>query len=382
MKILALLVDRANYGRMKPVLMELAKRPSVELGVMVAGTMTLERFGRAEDLVRKDGLNIVSSVYMEIEGGNPVTMAKSLGLAVIEFSSELQRLKPDFLLVIGDRYEALGAVMAAAFMNICVIHLQGGEVSGSIDESTRHAITKFAHYHFPATKRSGEYVVRMGENPARVFPLGCPSADVAQAALKPLAADVFKAGVGAPVDPAGKYLLVIYHPVTTAYSEQGDTEVQTLLGVLEKINLPTVWLWPNIDAGTDRISKELRRYRETHGNKWLRLFKNFSPEVYLQVLRHASCAIGNSSSFVRDAGFLGTPVVLLGERQRGREFCQHVQWLPKLTDELHAVIERQIAHGPYAPSELYGKVGVSQKIVDQILQLKPIHAKLLDFVER
>jgi UDP-hydrolysing UDP-N-acetyl-D-glucosamine 2-epimerase len=152
-KICVVLVDRANYGRLKPVMQALAQHPALELQVIAAGTMVLERFDAPVKVVRDDGFQIDGEIYIELEGSTPATMAKSVGFGVVEFASEFQRLKPDVVLLIGDRYEALAAAIAAAYMNLCIAHIQGGEVSGSIDESARHAISKFAHFHFPSTQR-------------------------------------------------------------------------------------------------------------------------------------------------------------------------------------------------------------------------------------
>src|SRR5262252_4621637 len=152
----------------------IAAHPGLELQVLAAGTMVLERFHQPVQVVRQDGFVVNGEVYIELEGSTPATMAKSLGFGVVEFASEFQRLKPDIVLLIGDRYEALAAAIAAAYMNLCIFHIQGGEVSGSIDESARHAISKFAHFHFPSTKRSAEYLVRMGERPESILTVGCP----------------------------------------------------------------------------------------------------------------------------------------------------------------------------------------------------------------
>ena len=168
-KILVTLVDRANYGRMKPVMAAIQRHPALQLQVLCAGSMVLERFGTTLNDVAADGFPVDARVFMELEGSVPLSMAKSVGFGIIEFAGEFQRLEPDIVLLIGDRYEALAAAIAAAYMNLCLCHIQGGEVSGSIDESARHAITKFAHYHFPATKRSAQYLVRMGEDPATVY---------------------------------------------------------------------------------------------------------------------------------------------------------------------------------------------------------------------
>ena len=179
-KVCVVLVDRANYGRLKPVMRAIDAHPDLELQTIAAGTMVLERFGRPVDVVRSEGFEIDGEIYTELEGSTPGSMAKSVGFGVVEFSSEFQRLKPDVILLIGDRYEALAAAIAAAYMNICLVHVQGGEVSGSIDESARHAISKFAHYHFPSTRRSADYLIRMGEAPETILGVGCPSSDIAR----------------------------------------------------------------------------------------------------------------------------------------------------------------------------------------------------------
>src|SRR5262245_40098756 len=187
-------------------------RPELHLQVLAAGTMVLERFQQPVHIVKEDGFHIDGEVFIELEGSTPATMAKSVGFGVVEFASEFQRLAPDLVLLIGDRYEALAAAIAAAYMNICIVHIQGGEVSGSIDESARHAITKFAHYHFPSTRRSAEYLLRMGERPETILGVGCPSSDIARELEQALPADAINAtGSGAYIDPQQPFQLVIFH---------------------------------------------------------------------------------------------------------------------------------------------------------------------------
>ena len=217
-KVCVVLVDRANYGRLKPVMRAIADHPRLELQVLVGGTMVLERFGRPVQIVQSDGFPVDGEIYLELEGSTPATMAKSVGFAMIEFASEFHRLKPDLVLLIGDRYEALAAAVASAYMNLCTVHLQGGEVSGSIDESARHAISKFAHFHVPSTRRAADYLVRMGEGPDTVLTIGCPSSDIARGLDRELASEVVNGhGSGVAIDIDHPFLLVVFHPVTTEY---------------------------------------------------------------------------------------------------------------------------------------------------------------------
>jgi UDP-hydrolysing UDP-N-acetyl-D-glucosamine 2-epimerase len=260
------------------------------------------------------------------------------------------------------------------------VHVQGGEVSGSIDESARHAISKLAHYHFPSTRRSAEYLLRMGEAPEAILGVGCPSSDIARQldrTLDPLLLN--STGSGARIDPVHPFLLAIYHPVTTSYGGERD-QIQQLLQALGRLAMPTVMMWPNIDAGSDHISKAIRVFRDLQAPGWLRTLTNLSPEHYLKVLGNACCAVGNSSSFVRDAGYFGTPVVLVGDRQEGREVDAHVEYAPPLAEPVLAAVRRQLERGRYAPSTLYGDGRVSERIAEGLARLEPYVQKRLHYI--
>jgi UDP-hydrolysing UDP-N-acetyl-D-glucosamine 2-epimerase len=379
-KVCVVLVDRANYGRLKPVLRCITERPELQLQLVAAGTMVLERFGNPVQNVKNDGFHVDGEIYIELEGSTPATMAKSLGFAVVEFASEFQRLKPDVVMLIGDRYEALAAALAAAYMNICIVHIQGGEVSGSIDESARHAISKLAHYHFPSTKRSADYLVRMGEAPHSILGVGCPSSDIARTLVPTLSPEIINGtGSGAEIDLNKPFLLVVFHPTTTSYGGE-KKQVEEILSALSKLQMQTVMLWPNIDAGADHISKAIRLFRDREAPNWLRTVTNLTPENYLDVLARVSCAIGNSSSFVRDAGYFGTPVVLVGDRQEGRETDEHVTHVTPLASHVFRAVRKQLRHGAYAASTLYGDGLVSGRIAEGLVSLEPYIQKRLHYI--
>lgn len=380
-KICVVLVDRANYGRLKPVMQAIDKHLDLQLQVLVAGTMVLERFQQPFKVVQNDGFQIDGEVFMELEGSNPITMAKSVGYGIVEFSNEFKRLQPDIVLMIGDRYEALSVAIAAAYMNICIMHIQGGEVSGSIDESARHAISKFAHFHFPSTKRSAEYLIRMGEKPETILGIGCPSSDIAKELDLTLTSEIVNGrGSGAIIDVKKRYFLVVFHPVTTEYGDERK-QVQELLVALGKLAVQTLLLWPNIDAGADHISKGIRVFRNENKPVWLRTQTNISPDKYLKVLANTACAIGNSSSFVRDAGYFGTPVVLVGNRQDGRERDTHVIRVDPTVAEIKQAAKKQLANGRYRPSTLYGDGRVAQRIVETLVSIEPYTQKRLHYPE-
>ena len=375
-KICVVLVNRANYGRMKPVMSELKANKSFELQIICAGSMLLDRFGQAEKVVEADGFQVNSRIYTEVEGSTPTSMAKSIGFGIIEFTSEYTKLDPDLVLIIGDRYEAVSATVSAAYMNLFIAHIQGGELSGSIDESARHVITKFAHLHFPATKRAAEYIVRMGERQDSVFNFGCPVGDYILNLEKKIDINLFQEGVGTPIGPNEPFLLVIYHPVTTSFNEQANQANELLVALHEK-HMPTLWLWPNIDAGSDIISKEIRRFREMHNPDWLHLLKNIDPENFQKLLKMTQCAIGNSSSFIRDTTFTGTPVVLVGDRQYGREHGKNLIECGANKAEIIDSLNFQLQHGRYENEGLYGDGSAAPKIVKTLEDFKPYIQKTL-----
>ena len=286
-KICVVLVDRANYGRLKPVMQAIADQPELELQVLAAGTMVLERFDLPVRVVEKDGFPISGQIYVELEGSNPTTMAKSLGFGVVEFASEFRRLDPDVVLIIGDRYEALAATMAAAYMNLCIAHIQGGEVSGSIDESARHAISKFSHFHFPSTERAADYLVRMGEQPKTILAIGCPSSDIASQLEKNSCQELINQ-MGSGADH--RHDRAVRPGDLSPHHDDLRRRTQTdglITGGTNRVAMPTILLWPNIDAGSGHVNKSIRRFRERSHPDWLRTLINLMPEDYLRVLSNA-----------------------------------------------------------------------------------------------
>ena len=379
-KICVVLVDRANYGRLRPVMTAIRQDPALVLQTVCAGTMMLERFGNAAGDLKAEGFDVDGCVFLEMEGSLPVTMAKGIGLGVLGFASEFHRLQPDVVLVIGDRSEALAAAIAAVYSNFCLAHIQGGELSGSIDESARHAITKLAHLHFPSTERAARYIVQMGESPAHVFNVGCPSGDYILPLDDALPAILSRGGdeENLSLDPAVPFFLVIFHPVTTQWETQRH-QAEQLVQALHQLAQPTLWISPNIDAGADSIAAVLHAYQKRHQPDWLQVVSNLDPVSYQKILKRAACAIGNSSSFIRDSSFTGTPVVLIGDRQTGREHGPNVMTCAAEVGEILGATRRQLAHGRYAASPLYGDGKASQRIVRILKSFVPYPQKRLHY---
>ena len=292
-------------------------------------------------------------------------MAKSTGMGIIELSTQFENLRPDIVLTVADRFETMATAIAASYMNIPLAHTQGGEVTGSIDESVRHAITKLAHLHFPATERARANVVRMGEDPATVHLTGCPAIDLLVDNDLGLDPDVLNhsKGVGPSVDPDAPYLVVLQHPVTTEYGS-GFDQVRETLGAVDRIGMQTVWLWPNVDAGSDDVSKGLRMFREQNPDANVHFYRNFPAEDYARLLNNAECIVGNSSSALREGAFLGVPAVNVGTRQQGRERGPNVADADYDAAAIESAVRRQIAHGRFPRSTLFGDGQAGQRVAN------------------
>ncbi len=366
-KICIIVNSRANYGRIKTVLLALQSHPEINLQLVVGASAVLQRFGDIREIIENDGLSITNIVYSVIEGENPTTMAKSTGLAIIELSTIFENLQPDVVLTVADRYETLATAVAASYMNIPLAHTQGGEVTGSIDESVRHAITKLAHIHFPSTKLAKNNLIRLGEDPATIYMTGCPAMDIAANTDLSIDADFFKRykGVGPDIDPNKPYLVVLQHPVTTEFGK-GFDQIKETIKAVSSINMQVVWLWPNIDAGSDDVSKGIRIFREREKPKYIHFYKNFSPEDFIKLIANCLCQIGNSSSAIREGAFLGVPAVNIGTRQNGRECGKNVIHVDYKNEEIQNAIKIQISHGKYERSDIFGR-GNTGKLIAEIL---------------
>ena len=362
-KICVVVNSRANYGRIVSVLRAIREHPDLELLLVVGASAMLHRFGDAITHIRADGFDPVATVHSIVEGETPATMAKSTGLGVLEMATLLDNLKPDIALTVADRFETIATAIAASYMNIPVAHTQGGEVTGSIDESVRHAVTKLSHVHFPATELAARNIVRMGEDPRNVYLTGCPSLDVLDQSDLGLPADLFEryGGVGTRLDPSEPYLVVLQHPVTTEFG-QGFHQINETLRSVDDIGLQAVWLWPNVDAGSDEVAKGLRVHREQHSDCRIHYFRHFAVEDYARLINHAQCLIGNSSSALREGSFLGVPAVNIGSRQSGRERGANVLDVPTESGAIESAIRHQLEHGRYSRDERFGDGRAAERI--------------------
>lgn len=365
--------SRANYGRVKYLMKAIDESTELELQLVVGASLLIERFGRAVDVIRGDGFNPDKSIYYNVEGENLITQAKSTGLGVIELSTAFSELQPDFVVSVADRYETMATAIASTYMNIPLIHIQGGEVSGNIDDRVRHAISKLADFHFVATEQSRERLIKMGEYPESVFNFGCPAMDVIANSDTQINNQLMAryGGVGHPIDWSRPYILMIQHPVTTSFG-QGFEQVQNTLDALGEFeDIQKVVLWPNADAGGEDVAKGIRVFREKHEGRGFHFYRNFSPEDFVRVLANASCAVGNSSSFLREGEFLGVPAVMVGDRQHQREHGSNVTFVKYKKDSIASAIRSQLGLNYRQSESIFGRGDAGFRIASVIPSLKP-----------
>jgi UDP-hydrolysing UDP-N-acetyl-D-glucosamine 2-epimerase len=364
--------SRANYARIKTALEAIRDEPELELQIVAGASLVLERFGNAVDVMTLDGFVPDATIRFIIEGETPATMAKSTGLGLLELPTVFELLRPDIVVTVADRFETISTAIAAAYMNIPVAHTQGGELSGSIDESVRHAVTKLSHIHFPATELAARRIVAMGEDPATVFQVGCPSIDLVARTDRGLRGDVLAefGGVGSPIDPEKPFVLMIQHPVTTEYGRGLDQINQTLEAVAS-IGMQALVFWPNVDAGSEDVAKGIRVFRELGRDHAFHFFRNLAPEIFVKLMAHCACMVGNSSAALREGSFLGTPAITVGSRQQGRERGANVVDAPHDAEQIADAIRDQIEHGPYPGSALFGDGTAGKQIADILVGVSP-----------
>jgi len=338
---------RPSYSRIKTALVALRARPDVRLSIVACASAVVTRFGRVADLIRADGFEVAAEVSSVVEEDSLSSSALSTGVLLTQLSGIFAGLKPDIVVTIADRHETLATAIAASYQNIPLCHIQGGEVSGSIDDKVRNAVTQLADIHCVATPQAAWNVSQARgyyENPLGpgVYRTGCPSID--------LAAEARRLGAF----PHSR-VMVLQHPVTTQTAQAADqmrATVEALKG------MDTLYFWPGEDAGGQAMSKVLRL-------AGIKPVRNISPLNFPRTLMGASCLVGNSSVGIRECSFLGVPVVNVGTRQEGRERAANVVDVPHDVDAIRQETTRlcvMMKDGPFPSSHLYGDGHAGERI--------------------
>ena len=367
-KICVVITARPSYSRIKTVLKSITENPRLELQLVLAGSALLQRYGNTSEIVEKDGFTVNEKIYNILEGESISSMAKTTGLAIMELSTVFSNLKPDAVVTIADRFETIATSIAASYQNIPLVHIQGGEVTGNIDEKVRHANTKLADIHIVSSEDAKERVIKLGEDPSKVFNTGCPSIDLARIAFDSPDLDfdplLKYRGVGSYISWKNGYIVVMQHPVTTEFSDS-IKHVRQLLTIVDKLNIPTFWFWPNVDAGSDGTSSGIRQYREVYNPNNIHFFKNMEPNDFLKLILNSKCLVGNSSVGIRESSMLGIPVVNIGSRQNRRKRGKNVIDCGYESDSIQRAIEKQINYGKrYSSEYIYGDGNAGDKIAN------------------
>ncbi len=373
-KIFVAIERRADYSRFRPIIFRMKKDPFFKVYLVVTGICLLKKHGKDINYIKEDGFKIAAKIPMFKYGAEDSgdEMVRAMSRFMYRVVDELERIKPDMVLSGFDTGGQLAVTIAAAHMNIPVAHIQGGELTGSIDESIRHAMCKFAHIHFPATELSRKRLIAMGEDPKRIFVVGCPSIEnLINTRLLPKKEMEAEFGVNFSQPVA----LLIQHPVTTE-NERSFAQIEETLAALEALNLQTIVMLPNHDAGYSSIVKKIKSSK-------FRFYPSLPAEKYANLLRHARVLVGNSSSGIHETATFKIPVVNIGTRQQGRERPNNVIDVPynkkaiigavkkALYDKKFATIVRKVVN-PYGDGKASGRIVKIMKTVSlkDIIQKK------------
>lgn len=337
------------------------------LHILFGGSNALGKVERLAYLLKQDGISIRARIPMHIEDDSHKAMARTSGFAFLGATRVFEKLTPDVVVLYGDRAELLTIAAAATMLHIPIVHVEGGDVSGTIDEHIRHALTKLSHLHFPITEKSAERIIKMGELPQNVLPSGMLALDTVASSNLSITNDFYERvsrGAGR-IDFTKPYLLVMYHPVTTRVLSS-ENEARCITAALEVIGMPVFILAPNSDAGGKSIHTVFRDYARTHPND-AAFYKSVPVEDFYRIMKNAAVCVGNSSSFIRESAFLGVPTVLVGDRQHNRERGENVLNTPCEASVIAGAIKKQLSHGPFPKDLRFGEGQSAKKIVDKIL---------------
>ncbi|WP_026944762.1 UDP-N-acetylglucosamine 2-epimerase [Algoriphagus marincola] len=371
-KICVVVTARPSYSRIMTALQAIKEHPDLELQLVVAASALLDRYGSAINYIQNDGFEIAAKVFNVLEGENLTAAAKTTGIGILELSTVFDNLSPDIVVTVADRFETMATAISASYMNIPLAHVQGGEVTGNIDEKVRHSITKLADYHFVASESAQQRVIRLGEDPEYVFNTGCPSIDLAARILErpDFNFDPYLkyGGVGSRPDLSKGYWVVMQHPVTTEI-QKSRAQIEETLHAVYDLNEPVLWFWPNVDAGADGTSTGIRAFREMHDLENFHFFKNMEPNDFLRLLINSKGLIGNSSVGIRECAYLGVPVVNIGSRQNARDRGHNVLDVTYNRDQIFDAIKSHQQNGKADSSHVYGGGDAGTKIAELLASL-------------
>lgn len=368
-KILFSIGNRAHYARIKPIIEKINNRCDYKLLIYDSAYNTMK------SIIEKKYISKCIFLDTHVQGENLLTMAQSTGKAILLISEEVKKYNPDIIVVIADRYEIMAAAIVARYMNICLVHIQGGEITGTIDDSIRHTVSKLSNYHFVSNTYSKNNLLKIGEEENKIYITGCPTLDIIRENMELIDTSALKFWNVKKIIDIPDYIVVNFHPVTTEY-QRNSNYVNILYESIKDFNYNVIWLLPNCDAGSDKIKKSINRLKKL--NNKIMFFENFEIIQYISLLKYAKCIVGNSSVGIRESSFLGTPSVSIGSRQKDREISNNVIRCNMDSKEIKNKIIYQIKHGKYSISNLYGDGYASTKIAEKLLNLDILKEKFFN----
>ncbi len=325
-KIVFITGTRADYGKLKALIKKVEQSEDFEAYIFVSGMHLLEEFGNTYNEILKDGYQ---NVYVAYGLVNSKSMSYNMGDVVCNFTGYVKNIQPDLIVVHGDRIDALAGAIVGALNNIRVAHIEGGELSGTIDESIRHAVSKLAHIHLVCNAEAKNRLLQLGEEEKRIYVLGSPDIDIMNSDSLPSLQEV-RDRYGIPFETYG---ILMYHPVTTEYHVVSQN-IKNVIAAVKKSGLPYVVIYPNSDFGSEIIINE---YKSLEEESKFRIFPSIRFEYFLTLLKYARFMLGNSSAGIRETGVYGIPSIDLGSRQSGRysrEISRNIQHVEESEQEI------------------------------------------------
>ena len=371
-KVCVITGTRAEYGVMRPLLSRIKKSKSLELQLIVTGMHLMREYGSTVDLIEEDGFSIVGKLRMFSAQQGAWEMARDLGAAIIGFARLFKKLRPDILVLEADRIEMLAACLASLPFNLAIVHISGGDLSGGLDESIRHTISRFSHLHLANTQESCRRLARMGEAGWRIKYVGTLA----------VSKKILREAVGREelvkrlnLDLNRPLFLVVQHPVMAEAGLAGK-QIRATLEAIGHFKEQSVIIYPNCDLGSKAMIKEIEKYRRFD---CIHIYKNLERSLFLGLVKHASLMLGNSSSGIVEAPFFGTPVVNIGTRQDGRERAGNVIDVDCKKSQIIAAIKRFRNSGfkRIFKNNPYGDKNTERRIV-RMLETAKLDQRLLN----
>lgn len=371
-QLLTVLSARASYSRVRSVLLNLRESSEIQSHVALIASAASTKYGKLESYLKKDLIDINWKIESQADAALDSSMVRTTSYSMLGIADYILNQKIDGVLIIADRHETIAGAIASSYLNRTTFHLLGGEISGNIDNKVRYANSFLSDYHFVATPKSKERLENCGIVPESIFNTGCPSLDYLSQASKLDSISKLNLLGGVGLDPSelfkGSYLVVLQHAETTSRLSPRE-QIKVVIDAVEKLQIPTLWIWPNSDSGSDEVLREITKARESGKLNKVHFERSIEPQFFISILKSADCIIGNSSVAIRECSLIGVPAVNVGSRQVNRERANNVIDCEFHPESVYQATLRQLQHGPYESSPIYGDGKSGERIAELIIKL-------------